>query len=97
MTTHFRRADEMSLVNEEEIEETSALTDAATRAELQNSLALFLLGQRFGVLAGRPAFDSETLPVGPQALCRSIRRAVERIGLDTSARLLMYRSFERSR
>jgi hypothetical protein len=55
---------EMSLVNDHEIEETSALTDAATRAELQNSLPLFLLGQRFGVLAGRPAFDAETLPVG---------------------------------
>ena len=95
MTTRFRRADEMSLVNDQEIEETSALTDAATRAELQNSLPLFLLGQRFGVLAGRPAFDAETLPVGPQALCRSIRRAVERIDLDVSVRLLLYRAFER--
>jgi hypothetical protein len=84
MTTRFRNADEMTLVNDQEIEETSALTDAATKAELQNSLPLFLLGQRFGVLAGRPAFDAETLPVGPQALCRSIRRAVERINLDVS-------------
>jgi hypothetical protein len=95
MTTSFRRADEMSLVNDHEIEEASALTDAATRAELANSLPLFLLGQRFGVLAGRPAFDGETLPVGPQALCRSIRRAVERIDLDVSVRLQLYRCFER--
>jgi hypothetical protein len=96
MTTRPRRANEMSLVNDQEIEETSALTDAATRAELQNSLPLFLLGQRFGVLAGRPAFDAETLPIGPQALCRSIRRAVEHINLDVHARLLMYRAFERN-
>jgi hypothetical protein len=95
MTTRARRADEMSLVNDQEIEETSALTDAATRAELQNSLPLFLLGQRFGVLAGRPAFDAETLPIGPQALCRSIRRAVERINMDADVRLMMYRAFER--
>ena len=71
------------------------LTDAASRAELQHSLQLFLLGQRFGVLAGRPAFDVETLPVGPQALCRSIRRAAERLGLEVQVRLLLYRSFER--
>jgi hypothetical protein len=96
MQARPRRADELSLVGDHEIEETSALTDAATRAELQNSLALFLLGQRFGVLAGRPAFDAETLPIGPQALCRSIRRAVENHNLDISMRLLMYRSFERS-
>jgi hypothetical protein len=95
MTTRARRASEMSLVNDHEIEETSALTDAATRAELQNSLPLFLLGQRFGVLAGRPAFDAETLPIGPQALCRSIRRAVERIDLDVKIRLMMYRAFEK--
>jgi hypothetical protein len=96
MTSRPRRADEMRLVGDNEIEETSALTDAATRAELQNSLPLFLLGQRFGVLAGRPAFDAETLPVGPQALCRSIRRAVEHIDLNMDVRLLMYRAFERS-
>jgi len=96
MTTRFRSANEMSLVNDQEIEETSALTDAATRAELQNSLPLFLLGQRFGVLAGRPAFDAETLPVGPQALCRSIRRAVERINLDVNVRLWLYRAFEKN-
>jgi hypothetical protein len=95
MTTRARRADELSLVNDQEIEETSALTDAATRAELQNSLPLFLLGQRFGVLAGRPAFDAETLPIGPQALCRSIRRAVERIDMEADVRLMMYRAFER--
>ena len=95
MTTRLRGADEMSLVNDLEIEETSALTDAATRAELSNSLPLFLLGQRFGVLAGRPAFDAEALPIGPQALCRSIRRAIERIDVDVRARLMLYRAFER--
>ena len=95
LQSRYQAGEEMSLVNDQEIEETSALADAATRAELQNSLPLFLLGQRFGVLAGRPAFDAETLPVGPQALCRSIRRATERLDLDVQVRLLLYRAFER--
>lgn len=95
LQTRHRRGDELALVNDLEIEETSALTDAATRAELQHSLQLFLLGQRFGVLAGRPAFDVEMLPVGPQALCRSLRRATERLELDVQARLLFFRAFER--
>ena len=89
-------SDEMALVNDLEIEETSALTDSANRAELQNSLALFLLGQRFGVLAGRPAFDVETLPVGPQALCRSIRHAIQPLELDVESRLLLFRAFDRN-
>ncbi len=95
MHARYRAGEEMALVNDQDIEETSALTDAASRAELQNSLPLFLLGQRFGVLAGRPAFDAETLPVGPQALCRSIRRSTEQLGLDVQVRLLLYRAFER--
>lgn len=95
LQTGYRNSDELALVNDLEIEETSALTDAATRAELQHSLAMFLIGQRFGVLAGRPAFDVENLPVGPQALCRSIRRATEKLNLEVEARLLLFRSFER--
>ena len=91
----YRNSDELALVNDLEIEETSALTDAATRAELQHSLAMFLIGQRFGVLAGRPAFDVENLPVGPQALCRSIRRATEKLNLEVQARLMLFRAFER--
>ena len=95
LQTRYQAGDVLALVDDQEIEETSALTDAATRAELQNSLPLFLLGQRFGVLAGRPAFDAETVPVGPQGLCRSFRHAVEKLGLDVDARLMFYRSFER--
>ena len=95
LQARHRRGDELALVNDLEIEETSALTDAATRAELQHSLQLFLLGQRFGVLAGRPAFDVEMLPVGPQALCRSLRRVTEGLELDVQARLLFFRAFER--
>ncbi len=96
LQARHRAGDEMALVNDLEIEETSALTDSANRAELQNSLALFLLGQRFGVLAGRPAFDVETLPVGPQALCRSIRYAIQPLDLDVEARLLLFRAFDRN-
>ncbi len=95
LQARHHRSDELALVNDLEIEETSALTDAATRAELQHSLQLFLLGQRFGVLAGRPAFDVETLPVGPQALCRSLRRTTEWLELEVQARLLFFRAFER--
>jgi uncharacterized protein (UPF0147 family) len=90
-----RKAEDMALVHDLEIEETSVLTDAANRAELQHSLPLFLLGQRFGVLGGRPAFDVEALPVGPQALCRSIRFATERLGIEPQLRLLYYRAFDR--
>jgi hypothetical protein len=95
MQVRHKSGAELSLVKDHEIEETSVLTDAASRAELANSLPLFLLGQRFGVMAGRPAFDAEALPVGPQALCRSVRYAVERLDFHPELRLAFYRAFDR--
>lgn len=86
---------ELTLVEDIEMDERGALREIASRAELRNSLSLYLLCQRFGVLAGRPAFDAETLPVGPHALCRILRGASECLDLTLPDRLLLFRLFER--
>ena len=86
---------EMSLIDDLEMDETSLLSEMASRAEMRCSLPLYLLGQRFGVLAGRPAFDSETLPIGPQALCRMIRTASDCLELSDEHRLMFLRAFDR--
>src|SRR5688572_11991326 len=72
---------EMTLVENLDLDETTVLSEIAGRAEVRNSLPLYLLGQRFGVLAGKPAFDSEHLPIGPQALCRVMRQASDCLDL----------------
>ncbi|MGH8107261.1 MAG: DUF1631 domain-containing protein [Arenimonas sp.] len=86
---------EMSLVNELEMDEATIMTEISNRAEMRNSLPLYLLGQRFGVLAGKPAFDSETLPIGPQAVCRMIREASDCLGLNEEHRLMFFKVFEK--
>ena len=48
----------LTLVEDGAMDESSALHEIAVRAEVRNSLSLFLLGQRFGVIVGRPAFDA---------------------------------------
>ena len=86
---------EMSLVGEMEMDEASVLIEVSSRAELRNSLPLYLLGQRFGVLAGRPAMDAEALPIGPQALCRMVRSAADCLDLSEEHRLIFFRTFDR--
>jgi hypothetical protein len=86
---------ELSLVDNVDMDEVSVLTEMANRAELRNSLPLYLLGQRFGVLAGRPALDAEHLPIGPPALCRMLRSAVDGLELVDEHRMMMVRIFER--
>ena len=86
---------ELSLVNDMEIDEASIMIEIANRGEMRNSLPLYLLGQRFGVLAGKPAFDSESLPIGPQALCRMLRDASDCLGLAEEHRLMFFKTFEK--
>jgi len=84
----------MSLVEETVMDEDTILREIATRQEARASLALHLLGQRFGVLAGAPAFDAERIPLGPQALCRAMRDASRGLQIAYDARLLLYRTFD---
>lgn len=86
---------ELSLVDDMEIDEATIMIEIANRGEMRNSLPLYLLGQRFGVLAGKPAFDSESLPIGPQALCRMLRDASDCLGLSEEHRLMFFKIFEK--
>lgn len=86
---------DMRLIDHAEASEDTVLRTMAMRQESRASLALQLMGQRFGVLAGAPAYDAERLPVGPQQLCRLLQGASEVLQLDTDARQLLLRTFER--
>ena len=85
----------LSLIDDADLDETSVLRDIAARHSSRSSLALHLLGQRFGVLAAAPAMDIERLPCGPHSLCSILRDAVETLQLPLDARLLLYRTFDR--
>ena len=86
---------DMRLIDHAEASEDTVLRTMAMRQESRASLALQLLGQRFGVLAGAPAFDAERLPVGPQQLGKLLQGASEVLQLDTDARQLLLHTFER--
>ncbi|MCD9033632.1 DUF1631 domain-containing protein [Luteimonas sp. Y-2-2-4F] len=85
----------LSLIEVEETDEEAVLREIAGRQERRAALPLHLLGHRFGVLAGQPAFDAARLPLGPHALCRGLREAAAPMALGHEARLLLYRGFER--
>ena len=87
---------ELSLVEDAVMDESIIVNEIAGRAEIRNSLPLFLLGQRFGVIAGRPAFDAESLPVGPHALCRVLREAAATLDLGIEHKQQLYRQFDRT-
>ena len=85
----------LRLVDHHEVDETTALRSIAVRHESRGSLQLLLLGQRFGVLAGTPAFDASQLPVGPLGICRVLATAAESLHINLDTRLLLFRLFDR--
>lgn len=85
----------LRLVDEHEIDEDASLRMISVRHEARASLPLMLLGQRFGVLAGAPAFDAERLPVGPNGLCRVIAASARALQINLESRMLLYRLFDR--
>lgn len=85
----------LTLVANVDIDRDIVLHEIARREAIRCNVPLQLLGQRFGVLAARPAFEIEQLPLGPHALCRLLRDAGEALGLALDTQLALYRAFER--
>lgn len=85
----------LSLVDEHEVDRDLLLTEMVRRETLRSTNTLNLLGQRLGVLAAAPAFEADTLPLAPQALCAMLRRIAEQDSLAVDVQLALYRSFER--
>ncbi|MBB5875151.1 DUF1631 domain-containing protein [Xanthomonas sp. 3498] len=85
----------LTLVADVDIDRDIVLHEIARREATRCNIPLQLLGQRFGVLAARPAFEIEQLPPGPHALCRLLRDAGQALGLGLDTQLALYRAFER--
>jgi hypothetical protein len=84
----------LSLVDEEVLDEEGRLGAIADRHTHRASLPLLLLGQRFGVLLGRPPQDAAVLPVGPRAFGRALSGAARRAGLSLEARIALYNVYD---
>lgn len=85
---------EWRLLEDEEAQDDALLRAITMRYEARAGLALQLLGQRFGVLGGRPAFDAEQLPVGPHRLTTLIAEVCDSLELDADTRRRLMALFE---
>ncbi|MBS0557523.1 MAG: DUF1631 domain-containing protein [Proteobacteria bacterium] len=87
---------ELALVETRELEESLALQEFAAKNDVRQAPALFLLGHRFGVLAGAPAFDAETLAIGPARLADALQHAAACLDISAEHRVLLFRSFDKA-
>ena len=84
----------LTLVEDAAMDQEIVLREVARRHEQRGNAQILMLGQRMGVLACRPAYETETLPLGPYRLCHVLKDAAACLELSIDAQLVLYRSFD---
>ena len=87
--------DELSLVDEDELEENLAVCGMVSKAENRYHRELFALNMRFAQLAGVSDLSSRNNPIGPYNLAEGFRAAMTQWSGELGVRLVVFKLFDR--
>jgi len=88
-------ADDISLVGNDDLEISVAISGIASKITSQFSLPIMELTKRLDHLAKHTTINERRNPLGPQALGEAFSRAIEDIDLDIKIRIILLKLFER--
>ncbi len=91
----FQMPDELSLVDDVELEEDLAISNMVSKAENRNARALYALNQRLTVITGGRKVEDDNNPVGPEWVAEACRSAFELIEVDIRVKLILYKLFDK--
>lgn len=86
---------ELSLVAENELEESLAITSMISKNEARLARDLFAVNQRLAVICGGIKMDDATNPVAPAALAQAFRQAMRELAADMRVKLIIYKLLDR--
>ncbi len=86
---------ELSLVDNDELEENLAISGMVSKAENRYHRELFALNMRFAQLAGIADLSTRQNPVGPFTLGEGFREAMRQWSGDLGVRLVVFKLFDR--
>ncbi|WP_285404549.1 DUF1631 domain-containing protein [Luteibacter sp. ME-Dv--P-043b] len=86
---------ELSLVGENELEESLAITSMIGKNEQRLARALFAVNQRLSVICGGARMDDASNPVGPALLAGAFRQAMRELVVEVRVKLIIYKLFDR--
>lgn len=87
--------DELSLVENDELEENLAVSGMVSKAENRYHRELFALNMRFAQMVGVPDLGTRQNPVAPYALADGFRTAMRQWSGDLGVRLVVFKMFDR--
>ncbi|MBA1443335.1 MAG: DUF1631 domain-containing protein [Chromatiales bacterium] len=90
------RDSEMSLLGEDELEDSLAITNMISKSENRYSRELYALGQRFVQLTGDTGEVSEQHnPLAPGVICNAFQEAMRNVEVDLPVKLVIYKLFDK--
>jgi len=86
---------ELSLVADNELEESLAITSMIGKNESRMSRDLFAVNHRLSVICGGHKIDDSNNPVAPAILSQAFRTALQELSADMRVKLIIYKLFDR--
>ena len=86
---------ELSLVADNELEESLAITSMIGKNETRLTRDLFAVNQRLSVICGGTRIDDATNPIGPALLAQAFRQSMRELSADMRVKLIIYKLFDR--
>jgi Protein of unknown function (DUF1631) len=86
---------ELSLVADNELEESLAITSLIGKNEQRLTRELFAVNQRLSVICGGVKIEDSTNPVGPAVLAQAFRQSMRELSADMRVKLIIYKLFDR--
>lgn len=89
--------DELLLVDDDDLEESLAITNMVSKARSAFKEHLYAIEQRLQAMYyGTATINSDNNPVGPQNICESFKGAMALLNFELKVKLIVYKIFERS-
>ena len=86
---------ELSLVADNELEESLAITSMIGKNDSRLSRDLFAVNQRLSLICGGQKIDDASNPVAPAQLSQAFRDALQELTADMRVKLIIYKLFDR--
>jgi hypothetical protein len=86
---------ELSLVADNELEESLAITSMIGKNEQRLARDLFAVNQRLSVICGGHKIGDANNPVAPATLAQAFRHALHQLSADMRVKLIIYKLFDR--
>jgi len=88
-------SDEMSLVEEIDLEESLAISGMVAKIKNRYPRELYAIEQRFQDILTNSKPDIDQIPVGPKPICLAFDEAVKSLNSDVKVKLIIYKLFDK--